>query len=131
MEWRTILRAAASLPDGRAARARGAGVPYGVPVSVDQNGSGAAGRQMSSDPVVLEREIEARRAHLAATVDELVFRAQPKEIARRASADAKAKFQAATTTPEGDLRTERIAAVAGAVLLFVVLVVWKRRRRSR
>jgi hypothetical protein len=106
-------------------------VPYGVAVSVDQNGSVSSPRPLSSDPAVLEREIEARRARLAATVDELVFRAQPKEIARRASADAKAKFQAATTTPDGDLRTERIAAVAAAVLLLVVLAIWNRRRRSR
>lgn len=104
-------------------------MPYGEHVSVDQNGSAAASQPLPTDPAELEREIEARRAHLAATVDELVHRAQPKEIARRAKEDAATKFRAATTTPDGQLRTERIAAVAAAVLAFVVFAVWNRRRR--
>ena len=42
---------------------------------------------------------------------------------------AKARFAAATTTPTGDLRTERLAAVAAAfVVLMVVRRLLKRRR---
>jgi hypothetical protein len=44
----------------------------------------------------------------------------------------KARFAAATTTPEGDLRVERIAAAAAVVVALVALRVWgERRRRAR
>ena len=104
-------------------------VPYGERVSVDQNGSGPTPRPMPTDPAAIEAEIEVRRAHLAATVDELVVRAHPKQIARRGAQDAMARFRAATRTPDGQLRTERIAAVAAAALALVVLVRWNRRRQ--
>jgi len=83
---------------------------------------------MPSDPAAIEAEIEARRAHLAATVDELVVRAHPKVIARRGAEAAKRHLRAATTTPDGQLRVERIAALAGVALLLVVLAVRNRRR---
>ena len=44
---------------------------------------------------------------------------------------AKAKFADLTTTPQGDLRVERIAAVAAAVVVVVALRVWGGRRRKR
>jgi len=108
-------------------------VPYGERVSVDQNGTGPTASPrppMPTDPAAIEAEIEARRTHLAATVDELVLRAQPKEIARKGAEYSKKRLRAATRTPDGQLRTERIAAVAGAALLLVVLAVWNRRRHS-
>ena len=63
-------------------------------------------------PDQLEAQIEKTRAHLASTIDELAVRAQPREIARRQAESAKSKFDEATHTPEGDLRVERVGAVA-------------------
>ena len=90
--------------------------------------STASGPQLPSDPVVLERAIEERRAQLAATVDELVVRTSPREVARRTIADLSQRLREATRTPEGGWRLERIGAVAGAVLAVVGLVVLLRRR---
>lgn len=90
--------------------------------------STASGPQLPSDPVVLERAIEERRAQLAATVDELVVRTSPREVARRAMADLTQRLREATHTPEGGWRVERVGAVAGAVLAVVGLVVLLRRR---
>jgi hypothetical protein len=82
----------------------------------------------SSDPAVIEAEIARRREHLAATVDELVERAHPKALAARGVEDAKGRLQAAVYTPQGDLRAERVGAVAAAVALFLLLTVVLRRR---
>lgn len=86
---------------------------------------------MSQTPAQIEAEIEATRTRLAGTVDELATRVQPKEIARRSAEDAKAKLQAATHTPDGSLRTERVAAVGGAVGLLAVLAGLRARARAR
>jgi Protein of unknown function (DUF3618) len=82
----------------------------------------------SNDPATIEAEIARRREHLAATVDELVERAHPKALATRGVEDAKGRLQAAVYTPQGDLRAERVGAVAAAVALFVLLSVVLRRR---
>jgi hypothetical protein len=76
----------------------------------------------------IEADIVAARGRLAGTVDELTARTQPQEIVRRQVEAAKARFTAATHTESGELRTERIAAVAAAAVALVVLVVWRRRR---
>jgi len=39
-----------------------------------------------------------------------------------------AKVRAATTTPDGHLRIERLAAIGAAAVALLVLVVWRRRR---
>jgi hypothetical protein len=76
----------------------------------------------------IEAEIIAKRAHLASTIDELALRAQPREIARRQTESAKARFVDATHTPQGDLRMERIGAIAAAAsAVFVVLAILHRR----
>jgi len=81
---------------------------------------------LSADEI--EAEIIAKRAHLASTIDELALRAQPREIARRQTASAKARFVDATHTPQGDLRMERIGAIAAAAsAVFVVLAILHRR----
>lgn len=78
----------------------------------------------------LEEAIQVRRDHLAATIDELAARAQPKEIARRGVVDVQRRLRTLTHGPDGELRTERLAAVAGAVsVLAGALVVLRRRRR--
>jgi hypothetical protein len=91
--------------------------------------SGRPEEPLPEDPAAIERLIDERRRRLAGTVDELVVRAHPKEIARRGAADAKERARAAVTTPDGQLRPERVAAAAAAVVAFLALVVLSRRRR--
>jgi adenylate kinase len=97
-------------------------------MGADQRADGAG---LPDDPEALERIIDARRRRLAETVDELVVRAHPKEIARRTTADAKQRAIGLVTDEQGDLRYERIAAAAAAVVLVVVLVVVRRRAGRR
>jgi hypothetical protein len=83
----------------------------------------------SGSPAELERAIQQRRDHLAATIDELTARASPKDIARRTVAGVTTKLKTLTHGPDGTLRTERLGAVAGAVTVLAgVLVVLRRRR---
>jgi adenylate kinase len=91
----------------------------------------ADGAGLPDDPEALEKIIDARRKHLAATVDELVVRAHPKEIARRTTADAKQRARTFVSDEQGQLRYERVGAiVAGAVVLVVLVVVRRRAGRA-
>lgn len=83
-----------------------------------------------SDPAAIESDIEATRARLAGTVDELAVRLHPKEIGKRSLQDVKERARTATHTPDGGLRTERVAAVVAAMLAVVGLLAALRRRRS-
>jgi hypothetical protein len=83
-----------------------------------------------TDPAAIETDIEATRARLADTVDELAVRLHPKEIGKRSVQDAKSRLWAATHTAEGGLRTERLAAIGAAAAALVGLLVAVRRRRS-
>jgi adenylate kinase len=85
---------------------------------------------MPEDPEAIERIIDDRRRHLAQTVDELVVRAHPKEIARRSANDARERAVGFVTDEQGQPRYERIAAAAVAAVLLVVIVVVRRRGRS-
>ena len=76
----------------------------------------------------IEAEIAAARNRLAGTVDELHTRTAPQEIARRQVASAKEKFTEATRTPSGELRTERVAALAAAAVALLGLGAVRRRR---
>ncbi|GAA2738429.1 hypothetical protein GCM10009867_29610 [Pedococcus aerophilus] len=76
----------------------------------------------------IEAEIAAARDRLAGTVDELHTRTAPQEIARRQVATAKEKFTEATRTPSGELRTERVAALAAAAVALLGLGAARRRR---
>lgn len=67
----------------------------------------------------LEREIEATRERLADTIDQLVYRASPKTIARREVNAVKAFYVA----PDGSPRTDNILKTAGVVAGFVAVVV--------
>ena len=93
--------------------------------------NGAAGKSDGTpeSPAALERAIQDRRDHLAATSDELSARAKPKEIARRSMAEAQRRFRTLTHGSDGQLRTERLAAVAGAVTVLGGVMVLLRRRR--
>ena len=74
-------------------------------------------------PDSIEDEIEATRERLAATIDQLAYRASPKTIAKREVATFKAHFVDAA----GDPRTDNILKVAGGLVGFVVFVVVIRR----
>ena len=74
-------------------------------------------------PETLESDIEATRERLAATIDQLAYRASPKTIARREFNGVKAHFVDA----QGNPRTDNILKVAGGALGFVVFVVVMRK----
>ena len=74
---------------------------------------------MSDQVSSLESEIEQTRQHLAATIDQLVYRASPKTIVRREIASVRGYF----VDPDGSPRTENILKVAGGVLGVVTLFV--------
>lgn len=93
--------------------------------TVSEQPTGGAG---STDAAAIEAEIEATRARLADTVDQLAVRIHPKEIARRGSQGAQERLRAAAMTPDGQPRVERLAAVGAAVIVLLVLTVWRHRR---
>ncbi len=76
----------------------------------------------------LEAEISAARARLAGTVDELHIRTAPAEVARRQVQSLREKFTEATRTETGELRTERVAALAAAAVALLGLGALRRRR---
>ena len=71
----------------------------------------------------IEAEIAAKRDRLASTIDELAVRARPSEILRRQAQSAKAKFIEATHTSEGDLRVERVGAMAAGLAVLLGLAI--------
>ena len=73
---------------------------------------------MTKETAALEAEMEATRERLADTIDQLVYRASPKTIAKREVASVKGYFVDART---GQPRTTNILKVAGGVLGVVVL----------
>lgn len=97
-------------------------------MSTQQNGSSGSADE-------LEAVIEKRRAHLAATVDELLVRAQPQAIASRSLAGVKQRVTTATHTEDGALRTDRLAAagaaIAGVITVFALIRRASNRRRRR
>lgn len=83
--------------------------------------SGAGARS----PAQIEADIEVTRARLAGTIDQLAFRAQPKQIVARQVKSTRRSFYEATHNEDGSLRTERISAVlaaTAAVLLGIGLI---------
>ena len=69
----------------------------------------------------IEADIAATRARLASTVDELVDRAHPKNLAKRQVEQAKSQV----FDEQGQLRTQKLLAVVGAVagVVGVLLVI--------
>lgn len=76
----------------------------------------------------LQADLEASRARLASTIDELTARANPKTIVRNQADAVKVRFTEAATTPEGDIRVERVGALAAAVVAVLVVIVLIKRR---
>ncbi|MCE1180621.1 DUF3618 domain-containing protein [Actinomycetota bacterium] len=77
----------------------------------------------------IESDLETSRRRLANSVDELVYRAHPKNVAQRTAADARVKFAEATRTPEGGMRQEVIASVAAIGVLLIAMGILRRRNR--
>jgi hypothetical protein len=78
----------------------------------------------------LEAEIVARRERLAQTIDELTERVRPSSIIHRQTEVAKQRFADVATTPEGELRVERLAAVVGVVAVVGGWLLVRRLRRA-
>ncbi len=97
---------------------------------MSENEPGAPGENqaITGTPSELEQQIQLRRERLAATIDELSGRAHPKAIAQQGAAVVSARLQAVTHTPEGELRTERLAAVAGAFVVIAGVLIFARSR---
>jgi hypothetical protein len=70
-------------------------------------------------PEAIEHDIEATRDRLAGTIDQLLYRASPKTIAKREAASFKGFFVDPVTGP----RTDNILKVAGGVAGFIAVVV--------
>ncbi len=79
---------------------------------------------MSNTPSELEREIEETRERLATTIDQLLYRSNPKTIAGRNVAAVKGYYVDAAT---GQPRTDNILKTVGAVVGTVVVVLALRR----
>ena len=77
----------------------------------------------------IEHDIARNRENLAASIDELVYRVKPANVAKRQVEEAKGLFDRTTRTPEGDLRMEVVGPAVGAVVLLVALAVYNRVRR--
>jgi Protein of unknown function (DUF3618) len=65
----------------------------------------------------IESDIEVTRERLASTIDQLVYRASPKTIAKREMNQVKGYF----VDPNGAPRTENILKVVGGVVGVVVV----------
>ena len=60
----------------------------------------------------LEAELAERRVHLSTTIDELITRVSPAEIARREVESVRLRIMAVTHTPDGEVRSELVAGGA-------------------
>ncbi|WP_380169045.1 DUF3618 domain-containing protein [Jannaschia sp. R86511] len=84
-----------------------------------------------SSPEAIEAAILARRAHLAGTLDELVERVKPANLAHDAKDEAVSRARDAVSDEDGNLLYERIVAIGAAAVALVVAVVVLRRRSRR
>lgn len=75
-------------------------------------------------PEQIERDIEAARDRLAGTVDQIVTRVHPSNLAQRGKDAARAQVLDA----QGNLRTQRVAVAVGVVVVLAAYKIWLRRR---
>ena len=74
------------------------------------------------DLSALEREIEQTRENLAATIDQLVYRVNPKTIASREVGSIKAHFvDSETGQPRTDNILKTVGVVVGVIGFFIVV----------
>ncbi|MEJ5869291.1 DUF3618 domain-containing protein [Pseudokineococcus sp. 5B2Z-1] len=106
-----------------------------TPTGQAQQQQGQRTAPLPSDPAELEKIIRGQQNQLASSVAALQDRVAPKNVAQRTVADVKEKARGAVLTPEGQPRTERIAAigagVAGLVALLALRGARRRKRRGR
>ena len=98
--------------------------PALTPPATTPNGGGDRG------PKEIERDIELTRERLATTIDEISERVKPANVARR----GKESLEAQIRTPDGQLRTERVAiaaAVAGSLVALRLVRAIRAYRRAR
>lgn len=81
-------------------------------------------------PEQIERDIVDSRTRLAATVDELAYRAKPQTIAKRQAESAKRSARSVVYRPDGQLRVELLAPVAIAVIGLTAVALINRARRG-
>lgn len=72
-------------------------------------------------PDALEREIEVTRERLAGTIDQLLYRASPKTIAKREAASIKGFFVDPVTGVQTGNIVKLVGGVGGVVALFVTV----------
>ena len=82
---------------------------------------------MSDELAKLEREIEETRERLATTIDQLIYRSNPKTIVGREVAQLKAFF---VDPANGEPRTENILKVVGGIVGTVAIFVLIRKVSS-
>jgi anti-sigma factor RsiW len=75
----------------------------------------------------IEAEIAETRARLASTVDELVDRAHPKNVAKRQVEQAKAQV----FDERGELRTQKLVAVGAAAVGVIGMLIMIRKLVGR
>ena len=75
-------------------------------------------------PDEIEHELAETTRRLAARVDQLVYRVQPRQLVNRGLSRVRAKL----VTPDGQPRPEVVGAAVGALVGLAVLV-WRARRR--
>lgn len=90
----------------------------------------ASAKPATRSPKEIEADLAATRERLAGTVDELAFRAQPKEIAKRSVEDAKLAVNDLTHTPDGQLNEKKLAVGLGAVSAVLLTLGILRRARG-
>ena len=69
----------------------------------------------------IEQEMEATRERLAATIDELAYRANPKTIASREVSAVKGFFVDASGSPRVDNIAKVVGGVVGVVVVFKLI----------
>jgi len=75
-------------------------------------------------PAEIEADIELTRTRLAGTVDAIAERVKPANVARRGVESARAQV----VDERGELRPERVAALAAAVAAGFGMWLWRRSR---
>jgi len=86
---------------------------------------------LPSDPAELEKVIRGQQNQLASDVDALVDKVSPKNVVERTKADLTKRARGAVFTPDGQPRTERLAAAGAGVLGLLALVVLRGVRKRR
>jgi hypothetical protein len=95
---------------------------------VDDRQHDAGGQPDRRSPQQIERDIEAARANLAVTLDEIVDRVKPANVLARTTDKVRAQFIDSDT---GAPRLDRIVPVAGGAAGLLLLVVLLKSRKKK